>query len=562
MRVEDAAGGVHGAGMLLTDRHVLTCAHVVERARRGGTAVSVRVKGRSDLVYGTRVVDECWKPATPDHRGDVAVLELDSPVPGAPRARLGSTWLVDETVRIFGFPANVDTGQEVRATMVTRDFSGERVQLDAVSEQRVRQGFSGAAAVAGDGKILGMVVSVHDPAAESSWMISVSAIRRYAGSVVDHCLTSHPSSDPQFHQPDPQVARTLDSPVHLALTRRLVPWLNSAGPGGVCAVGGGAAVALVARLVGLTVPQYRLAAPQQAVDEAPSGTLPPVGGVDAAVNAAGKTTERISELIAGSLSLPVGGDPDLTDRLEALGSPVVIVVNAVDTAADPLDLSYRLLEPMALRAPGIGVRLLLGFRGRPPAHLRFAAGADLVAAARPADHPGWPSSGGSASRLERLADLVAEVAAEEEETRQRHDHVAPRILGTPEQRIESATALGIRIGVLRDTSGDATLAHREVRGWFTDELTACERLAEDALTRARGLRGELDALLKRRDRLRGRLAAYRNRAAAQRLLEDLAEPYRRAEDRLRHGLCDLRLAERDVDAYCEAVRRGSDRGTR
>ncbi len=559
MRIEDEYGKVHGAGTLITGGYVLTCAHVVDDAARGGSSVVVRVKGRPRAKYVGTVVEECWQPVLEDQCGDVAVLEVVPRVPGAPRARLRRTWQMEQSVRVFGFPRGVDSGQQAKATLAAKDFFGERVQLNAVSEQRVRPGFSGAAVLTESGEVVGMVASVREPQADSSWMIDVQAIRRYAGSVVDTCLTSHPSADRQFTEPAPEVTGTLDDPAHVALTRHLVSWLESGGSGGVCAVGGGATVPLVARLVGLTVPEYRRAAPHRTVAEAPHGTLPQVGRVDAAVDATGKTTSEMAGHLARSLNLP--GDTDLADQLEELGSPVVVVMNAVDAAADPYDLFLRLVEPIAVRAPGVGVRLLLGFRAVPPAYLRGAVGSDLTSLSEPPpDTPLVPQQQ-LAGRLDHLTRLATSVDAAERTTQARYDHVAPRVLGVPEQRIAGATALRIRIQVLRDANSPEILASRAVHAWFTDELHACERMAERALARTRGLRGELDALLGQRDRLRGRLAAYRTRAAAKDLLEAVSEPYEVARGRLYSGLCDLRLAERDVEAYGDAVRRETDRGS-
>ncbi|MGW2544563.1 S1 family peptidase, partial [Kitasatospora sp. NPDC001574] len=354
-RIEDAQGRVHGAGTMLDGEYVLTCAHVVEEAiaagREADREVRVRIAGRPDDAYPATVVESCWQPPLPDQRGDVAILALRSVVPGAPRARIRRTWQHDEIVRIFGFPAGTDNGQLVNARITSYDFTGERVQLDAVLEQRVGRGFSGAAALAADGQILGVIAVVRAPLAESSWMIAVRTLYRYASAVLDGHLTSRPSQVLPGDWPSPQVPEVLDDPVQLALTRHLVGWLASDGPGGVCAIGGGGAVALTSRLVGLTVPGYRRAAPDETVSGAPPGTVPQLGEVDAAVDATGRTTEQVAQQLAESLSLLTDRvSDDLAHQLEELGSPIVVVVNAVDLAADPGELYYRLLEPIAARA--------------------------------------------------------------------------------------------------------------------------------------------------------------------------------------------------------------------
>ncbi|MFF2350822.1 trypsin-like peptidase domain-containing protein [Kitasatospora sp. NPDC058115] len=580
VRIEDTQGRVHGAGTMLDGQYVLTCAHVVEEAveagRGAGREVRVRIAGRPDDAYPATVVDSCWQPPLPDQRGDVAVLALPSAVPGAPRARIRRTWQHDEMVRIFGFPAGTDNGQLVNARIASYDFTGERVQLDAVLEQRVDRGFSGAAALAANGEILGVIAVVRAPLAESSWMIAVRTLYKYASAVLDGHLASRPSEGLPSHWPPPQVPEVLDDPVRLALTRRLVGWLASGGPGGVCAIGGGGAVALTSRLVGLTVPGYRRAAPDGTVSGAPPGTVPPLGEVDAAVDATGRTTEQIARQLAESLSLLTDRVTDeLFHQLEELGSPIVVVVNAVDLAADPGELHYRLLEPIAARAPSIGVRLLLAYHGDPPRYVRSAVAASLgrpaapaapaspatraVRGARPAlaapsgRHDGEERFG---TRLDRLDRLAEEVEAAERDARVRRDHLAPRILGTPPPQVAAAAALAVRLRVLRDAGPAA--AGPALRGWLPAELDTCEETATRSLARARRLSAECTALLARRNRARGRLDAYRSEAAARGLIEELGESYEAARRLLYSGGCDLPLAELRVEEYHRAVRREID----
>ncbi|MFJ5925663.1 trypsin-like peptidase domain-containing protein [Kitasatospora sp. NPDC092948] len=564
-RIEDTQGRVHGAGTMLDGRYVLTCAHVVQDAGGGdeaGREVRVRIAGRPDVVHSATVVKSCWVPPLLDERGDVAVLALESEVPGVPRARIRRTWQRDEIVRIFGFPAGTNNGQLATAKLVSYDFAKERIQLDAVLEQRVERGFSGAAALAASGEILGVVVVVRAPLAESSWMVSAPTLYKYASAVLEGHLASRPPQVAPSDWPSPQAPVVLDDPVQLALTRHLVGWLASAGPGGVCAIGGGGAVALTSRLVGLTMPGYRRAASDETVTGAPPGTVPPLGEVDAAVDATGRTTEQVAEQLAESLSLLTDRvTDDLFHQLEALGSPIVVVVNAVDLAADPAELYYRLLEPIAARASSIGVRLLLAYRGDPPRYVRSAVAASLgqpAAPAAPATPGGRPGGAAEfARRLERLDRLVEEVGAAERDARVRRDHVAPRILGTPPPQVAAAAALAVRLRVLRDIgAADAGSTRQE---WLSAELDTCEKTAARSLARARRLHAECTALLARRNRARGRLDAYRSEAAARGLIEELGESYEAARRLLYSGGCDLPIAELRVEEYHQAVRREIDR---
>ncbi|WP_328953465.1 serine protease [Kitasatospora purpeofusca] len=561
-RIEDTQGRVHGAGTMLDGEYVLTCAHVVEEAiqagRGAGREVRVRIAGRPDDAYPATVVESCWQPPLPDQRGDVAILALRSVVPGVPRARIRRTWQHDEIVRIFGFPAGTDNGQLVNARITSYDFTGERVQLDAVLEPRVDHGFSGAAALAAGGEILGVIAVVRAPLAESSWMIAVRTLYKYASAVLDGHLTSRPSRVLPSDWPPPQVPEVLDDPVQLALTRHLVGWLASGGPGGVCAIGGGGAVALTSRLVGLTVPGYRRAAPDETVSGAPPGTVPQLGEVDAAVDATGRTTEQVAQQLAESLGLLTDRvTDDLSYQLEELGSPTVVVVNAVDLAADPGELYYRLLEPIAARASSIGVRLLLAYHGAPPRYVRSAVAASLGQPAATAPPSG--RHGGATqfdNRLGRLDRLVEEVGTAERDARVCRDHVAPRILGAPPPQVAGAAALTVRLRVLRDTGSAA--AGSTLRGWLLGELDTCEEAAARSLVRARRLNAECTALLARRNRARGRLDAYRSEAAARGLIEELGESYEAARRLLYSSGCDLPLAELRVEEYHRAVRHEID----
>lgn len=560
-RIEDEAGAVHGAGTLLSGELLLTCAHVVQDAIDAGGRVRVRIKGRSAEVHLATVLPEGWRQREPDHTGDVAVLAFDRPLRDAPRARLRSTWRRDETIEVFGFPAGLDNGLSVRAGIRSDDFAGERAQLDASGEQRIRRGFSGAAALGEDGAILGVVASVWQPSAETAWMITVETLCQYAGAVVDEFLTYPPSTDPPFVRPSLRSEQAFDGTLALAVTRRLTDWLVARGPGGVCAVGGGAAQALVSHLVGLTMPQYRRALPPRTVAEAPEGTVPRLGAVHAAVDAAGKSAEQVERQLAQCLSLAENGSAELSEQLEKLGSAVVIAVGSIDASQDPVDLYVRVLAPIAILAPDIRVRLLLGYRKEPPHFLRGAVAARLT---RPsADEGAGPTDGGAriarlAERIAQLALLSAAVEKAELEAAALRTRAAPRVLGVPEARVLSTAALGVRARILGDL--EAAAGEPAVLAWLPGELEACEAMAERALGRARRQAEQMRELLGERDRMRSRLGACRARAVAHGLAEEFGEPYERARRRLYSELCDLQLAHREVAEYCDAVHAACERG--
>jgi hypothetical protein len=364
VRIEDAQAGTYGAGTLLDEDHVLTCTHVVESI---DTDVFVRVRGRSEKAHAAEVVTR----VTADHqqtRGDVAILRLAEAATGAPRARLRRVWSEGDTVRCFGFGDGLeDQGVTADAVIKGYDMHGERVQLDAMSETRITEGFSGAAALNAAGEVCGMIVSVVRGSHNVSWMIDIKAVKRHAPMTQPYLIVDEPSSDPRFTDPRSQPGGPPRDAPHVALERALVDWLGSDDTGGVAVVCGEPAMAVVSRLVGLTVSAYRAR-----VSEAERDAGLPLGSVDAAVDAESRTADEVAAAIIEAIGLRSDDGLGLLEALEALGPPVIVVVNSVDAADDPADLCERVLRPIAVRAPLLRVRLLLGFDGTPPGDLAEA----------------------------------------------------------------------------------------------------------------------------------------------------------------------------------------------
>ncbi|GAA1511082.1 hypothetical protein GCM10009677_50020 [Sphaerisporangium rubeum] len=192
-RILGAGGGVHGAGVLISPHHVLTCAHVVNAAlgRRPGSLV--RPDEEIDLdfpaVPGTSrvratVPEDCWFPVEPDERGDIAVLHLTTPAPtGTSPAILTGTSTRGTPVRVYGYPTGIDTG--VWATSYELgDPSGpaaEWIQLDAtrVPGRRIERGFSGAGVECDTtGHVLGITIAEDGTTiTKVAWMLPVATLR-------------------------------------------------------------------------------------------------------------------------------------------------------------------------------------------------------------------------------------------------------------------------------------------------------------------------------------------------------------------------------------------------
>ncbi len=153
VRFRTADGYVVGAGFLVGERHILTCAHVVAGAlgladdtpEKPQAPVSLdfpRVAPRQLLT--ARVV--LWRPPRADGGDDIAGLELDGNPPhgaqAAPLAQVEDLW--EHSFRAFGFPRGQDTGVWATGRLLGRQVTNW-VQIEDVKETgfSVEPGFSG-----------------------------------------------------------------------------------------------------------------------------------------------------------------------------------------------------------------------------------------------------------------------------------------------------------------------------------------------------------------------------------------------------------------------------------
>src|SRR6478752_1978399 len=141
-----------GAGFVMDDRHIVTCAHVVNASlglapnteERPDTVGPVAVRVGGDWIPVDVTLTE-WIPLTEDKRGDVAVLEMTAGRPdgvnAVPLRRPQQS--VDHRFAVQGFP----DGTLIAATGWIRTrltISQEWVQLedDKVPGRAVTEGFS------------------------------------------------------------------------------------------------------------------------------------------------------------------------------------------------------------------------------------------------------------------------------------------------------------------------------------------------------------------------------------------------------------------------------------
>ena len=121
--------------------------------------------------------------------------------------------------------------------------------------------------------------------------------------------------------------------------------------------------AVLGRVVTLGHPALRAGVPVQEVARMGPGVIPPAGSIRSAVIAQGRTVDQVAVAIGEDLGLTVGTAGELLAGLRDRPSEaMIVVVDAVDEAAEPGRLIYELLEPIASASSRSGVRLLAGMR--------------------------------------------------------------------------------------------------------------------------------------------------------------------------------------------------------
>jgi hypothetical protein len=345
VRLVDAEGRTHGAGVQLGQRHVLTCAHVVSDI---GDDVVVQVGSTTARAVGRQSV-----PILPDRRGDVALLELDRELPGAGAvlSRMAVSW--DRAVHVFGFPAKVGDGVYARTVLAGAAGPGsEWIQMNARStvEQRVRRGFSGGGVVDEQtGAVLGIVVSEYKDSTQPaglSWMIPVETIVSHLPDV-DRWVTGESAADEVFSgKAEPGVTR-------VGVAKALADWLARGDRGDVVTTVVGADRSELYRLVALSDRGSRLVS-----SDAPEGTVPAVGSIDLAVDAAKRTADQVARRIVRRAGIAVDDRLGSSAVVRAGTPPMTVVVDGVDEAVHPDGLLNDVLRPLADH----GTRLILGFR--------------------------------------------------------------------------------------------------------------------------------------------------------------------------------------------------------
>ncbi|MEU4205232.1 tetratricopeptide repeat protein [Streptomyces sp. NPDC026294] len=214
-----------GAGVLVTDRHVLTCAHVAaaagDRAEPPDTPVSVRFQwaGGHEPVPAA-VVAGGWHPQdAKGRRGDLAVLELLGPLPpSAAPAPLISTrgGTFDHAFHVYGYPRDHEYGGVPANGIVRGAAEHEWIELESQSARghALAPGFSGSPVWDRTlGGVIGIVTTRDRPSqgqdTRTSYAIPVDTLATYWPPLRD--LIRDPVSEDQRAVLEELLALPLDS---------------------------------------------------------------------------------------------------------------------------------------------------------------------------------------------------------------------------------------------------------------------------------------------------------------------------------------------------------------
>jgi hypothetical protein len=534
VRVDGLKGG---AGVLVDEWHVLTCAHVVGDADQQVTVRSAvctpewRITARA--VRGLWVLREDGTL-----RGDVALLVLDERAPCDGCATLWLAPVSGGMVRARGFPRAEPYGIPVDAELGgIGGREGEFGLLNRVSTDRqwIEPGFSGAGVLKLDGDHAGHVIGIvvadyHNAGARAAWMMPTETILRYLPDFARY-VSGEPTDRlgaPEGGLPELAHGDTL----RVALTRELARLLTGSWAGTVVLPGGGGTgTAWLVRLVRTADPATRPRTSDAEFTAAPRDTLLGLGAVDAAYDARGRSSAEVMRYFSERFGLPPG-HPDPIRELLRRKPPACIVIDGADRADDPGALLREVLRPLAVGARSRGLRLVLGFDGPVPENLPHEVSLD-------------PGPMGGSPRLAVAADIearVAELDAAEVDAATLSAGVEGRFRKPPPLPPARAPRLRVRLAVASAVGYNPELA--------VVEEAAVAALGEIALFRQRSER--MDDLL---GDLRSTLEVHQMRAARHLPEEDqdLAGPYARARRALWHAPVDLDAAGRSVARYVAEV---------
>ncbi|MFF1809385.1 trypsin-like peptidase domain-containing protein [Streptomyces sp. NPDC058251] len=381
---------VAGAGVLIGPRHVVTCAHVLEQQL--GRPLSVP---GLDLAYAEEVEIEFpftgepgaaggrmrgtvvgWVPIAANASGDVALLELESPVDCTPAPLACPPALSGHRFSVHGFPHGDPTARQ--ATGLLRGASGREgpwVQLDAESSTgwAIEVGFSGAPVFDHSREaVVGLVVMRDDPRTRTGHMLPMSYLRTLWPEVRRNCgWRLDLDTSYRTHWRPRARGSEIDSDTgewfftgRTEARRVIGAWLEERelAEYPILLVTGGPGSGKSALLAHSLVSADPLLAPTVPTD----GPRPPTGSVDVALHLRGRTRGDVTAQLAGVFGVTAAEPLEL---LAAVGEfpPAVrfcVLADAVEEAAS-LEESLQIATLLRQLANTVRVRVLAAVRTAP-----------------------------------------------------------------------------------------------------------------------------------------------------------------------------------------------------
>ncbi|MFD0002002.1 serine protease [Streptomyces sp. NPDC127178] len=556
VRVDDEDGTPCGAGVLLDDRHVLTCAHVVRDAGAGpgGTTAHVRISSvacRPEWSRIAHVAPGTWVHRNDTQRGDVALLELDEPAGCGTRTTLWKAPISGGSVRVYGFPHADPIGMGTDARLAgSGGRQGEWGLLKRVREGDpwIEPGYSGAGVMAlggeFDGRVIGIVVADYvDGDAKAAWMLPTETVLSYLPRIGELGFFDGDPADELGRSRGELTDDVLGDPLRLALTQELTRLLDS-GWSGTVTVGTGGTTAVgdswLVRLVRTADPAARATVSDDELTGAPGDTVLGLGVIDAAYDARGRSVADVCGYLTRRFGLPGGDARAVARQLLRRRPPACLVVGGVDRAQDPDALVRDLLGQLAGRARSRGIRLVLGFEGTPPDGLAHDVSLDPEPMRGPAV---------GAVTAANAQGVVGLLAAEEDAAAALEQEWGVRFFAPPRLPPRAAPRLRVRLAVARGTEP-------------SPELTAVHDRAVAARAAVARYDREVRRLAGAHQDLSSTLELHRLRAARYFGDEDrrLAELHAPAARALQTVPIDLTAARRSVGRYVDEVNRRIEEG--